>query len=160
MIVSLVVAAAENDVIGRNNALPWHLPADLKYFKTITMAKPIVMGRKTWESIGRPLPGRHNVVITRQPLAIPGCTVVHSLEEALQATADAAEVMVIGGAVIFASALPMARRVYLTRVHAMVDGDTFLPALDPAQWREVSRQDCSADEKNAYAYSFLVLERN
>jgi dihydrofolate reductase len=158
--LSLVVAASENDVIGRDNALPWHLPADLKHFKAITMGKPIVMGRKTYESIGRPLPGRLNIVISRnRALQIPGVDVVGSFDEALARAGDAPEVAVIGGAELFRSALPLARRIYLTRVHANVAGETKFPALDLRQWREVDRSHHPADERHAYAMTFSTFER-
>jgi dihydrofolate reductase len=158
--LSLVVAASENDVIGRDNALPWHLPADLKHFKAVTMGKPIVMGRKTWESIGRPLPGRLNIVISRnRALSIPGVEVVGSFDEALARAGDAPEVAVIGGAELFRAALPLASRIYFTRVHGTVPGETKFPALDPSQWREVDRAHHPADEKHAYAMTFTTLER-
>lgn len=158
--LSLIVAVADNDVIGRDNALPWHLPADLKHFKAVTMGKPIVMGRKTWESIGRPLPGRLNIVISRNSaLELAGVVVVRSFEEALAQAGDVPEVAVIGGAELFRSALPLARRIYFTRVHGTVCGETKFPPLDPAQWREVDRSHHPADEKHAYAMTFTTLER-
>jgi dihydrofolate reductase len=158
--LSLVVAASENDVIGRDNALPWHLPADLKHFKAITMGKPIVMGRKTYDSIGRPLPGRLNIVISRnRALRIPGVEVVGSFDEALARAGNAPEVAVIGGAELFRSALPLARRIYFTRVHANVEGETKFPQLDPKQWREVDRSHHPADERHAYAMTFTTLNR-
>ena len=158
--LSLVVAVSENDVIGRDNALPWHLPADLKHFKAITMGKPIVMGRKTWESIGRPLPGRLNIVITRnRALEIPGVAVVGSFEEALARAGDVPEVAVIGGAELFRSALPLASRVYFTRVHGTVEGEIKFPVLDPSQWREVERSQHPADDQHAYAMTFTTLDR-
>ena len=164
--LSLIVAVAENGVIGRNNALPWHLPEDLKYFKRVTLGKPIVMGRKTYESIGKPLPGRTNIVISRNPAyAADGVRVVGSLDEALSLAEDIAlidgvdELMVIGGAAIYAEALPRAERLYLTRVHAEVAGDAHLPELDLAAWRERSREQHAASETNPYDYSFIVYER-
>ncbi len=158
--LSLVVAVSENDVIGRDNALPWHLPADLKHFKAITMGKPIVMGRKTYDSIGRPLPGRLNIVISRnRALRIPGVDVVGSFEEALARAGDAPEVAVIGGAELFRTALPLARRIYLTRVHGNVEGETKFPRLDPKQWREVERSHHPADERHEYAMTFSKLDR-
>ncbi len=164
--LAVIVAAAENGVIGRNNALPWHLPEDLRYFKRITMGKPIVMGRKTYESIGRPLPGRTNIVITRSPdWSAEGVSVVHSLEEALSLAQDiavidgATELMVIGGAEIYSTALPLADRLYLTQVHAKVEGDAWLPQVDWTAWREVSREQFKASEGNPYDYSFAVFER-
>ena len=164
MNLSLIVAVADNGVIGQQNGLPWRLPEDLKRFKALTMGKPIVMGRKTFDSIGKPLPGRTNIVITRQSdMTIPGCVVVDSLPAAIVAAGEANEVMVIGGAEIYRQALPQARRVYLTQVHAQIQGDAYFPTLfsllNSARWRELSREDYSADERHAYAYSFLVLER-
>lgn len=159
MKISLVLAASENDIIGKGNALPWRLPADLKYFKTVTLGKPIVMGRKTWESLGKPLPGRTNIVMTRRPLQFSGCVVVEDVAAALRAAGDADELMVIGGADIFREFLPLAQRIYLTRVHAVIDGDVVFPLPEPAQWRELSRQDYPADERHAYPFSFIVLER-
>ena len=166
MTLSIIVAAARNGVIGRNNALPWHLPEDLRYFKRVTMGKPIVMGRKTFESIGRALPGRTNIVVSRQPGYAPeGLRVVASLEEALALAEDIAlidgaeELMVIGGAEIYRAALPLARRLYLTEVDADVDGDAFLPPIDWGEWREISRQRVEANDGNPYPYSFVVYER-
>lgn len=164
--LAVIVAAAENGTIGRNNALPWHLPEDLRYFKRVTMGKPIVMGRKTYESIGRPLPGRTNIVITRSPdWNAEGVKVVHSLDAALSLAEDialidgASELMVIGGAEIYATALPAADRLYLTQVEAEVPGDAFLPAVDWSGWREVSRERHAASESNPFDYSFVVYER-
>jgi len=161
MRISLVVAMAANRVIGRDNGLPWHLPADLQHFKRITMGKPILMGRRTWESIGRPLPGRTSIVITRDAgYAAPGCIVVHSVEAALQAAAECGdEAMVIGGAEFYAQVLPRADTLYLTRIHADFDGDTVFPELDESEWREVERSDCEPDAKNPYRYSFIRLDR-
>jgi dihydrofolate reductase len=164
--LAVIVAAADNGVIGRSNALPWHLPEDLRYFKRVTMGKPIVMGRKTYESIGRPLPGRANIVISRQENYAPeGVQVVPGLPEALALAEEIAlidgssELMVIGGAQIYRAALPIARRLYLTQVHAEVEGDAFLPDIDWKQWREVSRQHHSAGDTNPFDYSFVVFER-
>lgn len=156
----IVVAADEQDGIGRDGRLPWHLPDDLKRFKAITMGSPVVMGRKTWDSIGRPLPGRHNIIVSRQAgLAIPGCTVAGSLETALQVAGDVPRVFVIGGADLYRLALPRAGTVHLTRVHAIVGADTFFPRLDAAEWEEVAREDCAADERHAHDYSFVTLRR-
>jgi dihydrofolate reductase len=158
--VALVVAADEEGGIGRGGGLPWHLPADLKHFRTLTMGKPVIMGRRTWESIGRPLPGRRNIVVSRQPsVQAPGCEVVGSLAEALQRVDDAAEVCIIGGAEIYRLALPLADIIHLTRVHARVEADTFLPPLDPQEWRLRSREEHAADERHAYPYSFITLDR-
>ncbi|MEP4148985.1 MAG: type 3 dihydrofolate reductase [Halioglobus sp.] len=166
MDLAIIVAAAKNGVIGNNNALPWHLPEDLRYFKRVTMGKPIVMGRKTYESIGRPLPGRVNIVITRdRGWSADGVKVVHSLQEAVTLAAEIAvidgvnELMVIGGAEIYSAALPQANRLYLTQVHAEVEGDAWLPEIDWSSWREVSRQCHEAGDGNPYDYSFAVFER-
>jgi dihydrofolate reductase len=160
-----MVAVAENGVIGKNNALPWHLPEDLRYFKRVTMGKPIIMGRKTFESIGRPLPGRTNIVITRNTaLQAEGVKVVYSLDEALELAASIAlldgaqEAVVIGGAQIYREAIPVADRLYVTEVHANVEGDAVLPDIDWARWREVSREYCVAQPPNPYDYSFLCYE--
>lgn len=158
--ITQVVAMAENRVIGRDNALPWHLPADLAHFKRLTMGKPIVMGRKAFEAIGRPLPGRHNIVLTRnRGYAAEGCTVVHTLDEAIVAAGDVEEVAVIGGEQIYRQFLPRADRIHLTVVHAEVDGDTWFPPLEEGAWRTVGREFRPADDKNPYAMSFLQLER-
>lgn len=166
MHLAIIVAAAENGVIGRNNALPWHLPGDLQYFKRVTMGKPIVMGRKTFESIGRPLPGRTNVVISRDPeYSAEGVRVVGSLDTALRMAQDIAlidgaeELVVIGGAEIYRDALPLARRLYLTEVHAVIDGDAHLPDIDWGHWREIRRERHAAEGNNPYDYSFVVFER-
>jgi dihydrofolate reductase len=156
----LVVAANDAGVIGRDGALPWHLPADLKRFKAITLGKPILMGRRTYESIGRPLPGRTNLVLTRSAdWRAEGVLVVHSLEEARAKAADAPELMVIGGAELYRIALPHADRIELTRVHADVSGDTFLPAFDPGEWRETASERHAPDERNALPMTFVTLER-
>ena len=158
--VSIVVATDEHGGIGLEGRLPWHLPNDLKRFKALTMGKPIVMGRRTFDSIGRALPGRVNIVVSRQSgLGIDGCVVVPSLEAALEAAGEADETCVIGGAEIYRLALPLAETLHLTRVHATVGADTFFPVIDAAQWEEVSREDCPADERHAYPYSFVTLRR-
>ena len=158
--LSVVVAADERGGIGRDGGLPWHLPEDLKRFKALTMGKPIVMGRRTWDSIGRPLPGRRSIVVSRQAgLAIAGAEVVGSLEQALAAAADAPEVCVIGGAELYRLALPLADVVHLTRVHAEVDADTFLPPLDPSEWEETASERHAADARHAHPYSFVTLRR-
>jgi dihydrofolate reductase len=158
--ISLIVAMDRNRLIGRGNALPWHLPADLAHFKSITMGKPIVMGRKTYESIGRPLPGRHNIVVSRNPdFSAPGCTVVASVDAALAAAGRVPEIMVIGGAQLYAEMLPRAQRIYLTRVEAAFEGDAWFPALDTAVWRECQRAEHAPDDRNPCPYVFLVLER-
>ncbi|MGD2055688.1 MAG: dihydrofolate reductase [Gammaproteobacteria bacterium] len=160
MKISLVVAMTADRVIGRGNQLPWHLPADLRHFRKLTTGKAIIMGRKTHESIGRPLPERTNIVVTRNAAyRAPGCIVVHSLEEALQAAARHGEAMVIGGADLYRQALPGADSLYITLIRHEFEGDTFFPALEDAEWREVGRIDCEADDKNAWPYSFIHLQR-
>ncbi|WP_417226969.1 type 3 dihydrofolate reductase [Amphritea sp.] len=166
MNLAIIVAQAENRVIGINNNLPWHLPEDLRYFKRVTMGKPIIMGRKTFESIGRPLPGRTNIVVSRDTTYQPeNVKVVHSLEAA-KALAESIcmvngcdEAMVIGGAQIYEQALPLADRLYLTQVHAEVKGDAFFPVFHPGDWAEIGREDFLAAEHNPYDYSFIVLKR-
>jgi dihydrofolate reductase len=162
--IAFVVARADNGVIGRDNALPWHLPADLRHFKRLTVGKPVVMGRKTFESIGKPLPGRHNIVLTRDPdWRADGATVVPNLAEAVAAAGldpktRAGEVMIIGGAAVYAEALPIATRVHLTEVHMAPEGDTVLPPFDPDHWRETAREDHDAEDGHP-AYSFVTLDR-
>ena len=159
-LVSLLAAVADNGVIGRDNGLPWRLPDDLKHFKALTLGKPVLMGRRTFESIGRPLPERTNLVLTRAPdWSFPGVVVVGSLAAALERAATEPELIVIGGAQLYALALPLASRIYLTRVHARVAGDTTFPALDEAQWHVLKAQAHPADARHAYAMSFLTLER-
>lgn len=160
MIISLIVAMDRNGLIGHGNALPWRLPADLRHFKAVTLGKPIVMGRRTHESIGRPLPGRTNIVISRDPdYMAPGCTVVASIDAALAAAGGAPEVMLIGGAQLYTELLPRAQRIYLTHIDAAFEGDTWFPALTPADWRELERSEHVPDEHNPYPYSFVLLER-
>lgn len=150
---------AENGVIGRDNQLPWVLPEDLRRFKAITLGKPILMGRRTFESIGRPLPGRSSLVLTRSSsFQAAGTQIVHSLEEALDAASASAELVVIGGAEVYRAALPLARRIYLTRVQAQVAGDTRFPEL-PAGWRHLDRSVWPADARHAYPLTFETLER-
>lgn len=164
MKVALIVAAAVNNVIGRDNQLPWHLPQDLKYFKAKTLGKPVIMGRKTYESIGRPLPGRPNIVVTRNPAwTANGAHVTASLEEALTLAAQLVghepefqETMVIGGAEIYKAALPLADKIYLTRIDVAVEGDALFPALDPEEWRLVA---CQSGENGDLPHRFLVYER-
>jgi dihydrofolate reductase len=158
--LSLIVALSENGVIGRGNDLPWRLPADLAHFRRVTLGKPIVMGRRTWESLPGLLPGRSHIVVTRTPgYDAPGARVVRSPEEALAVAGDVNEVMLIGGAALYAAMLPSVARMYLTRVHAEIDGDVSFPAFDPLAWREVAREDHAADAKNPHAYSFVTLVR-
>jgi len=158
--ISIIVAVAENGAIGSHNQLPWRLPDDLKRFKALSLGKPIVMGRRTYDSIGRILPGRTNIVISRRGgLAIEGAVVVHSLDEALQAAGAAPEVVIVGGAEIFRQVLPRTDTIHLTRVHARVDGDVFFPEIDPAQWRETAVEHHPADERHQYAFTFVTLQR-
>lgn len=159
--IALVVAVAENNVIGGNNQLLWHLPDDLKHFKRLTLGHPVVMGRRTFESIGRPLPGRPNVVVTRQTdWQAPGVTVVHTVPEALALARTLDEVVcVIGGGEIYQQALPAADVIYLTEVHHAFAGDTHFPELDHAVWREETRERHEADEKHAFPFSFVTLRR-
>ena len=159
-IVTLVAAVAENGVIGNGNRMPWHLPADLKRFKALTLGKPLLMGRRTFESIGKPLPGRRNLVLTRAAdIPVPGIEVVRAVDEALARCTDSPELMVIGGAEVYRLCLPLAQRMHLTRVHAALVGDTRFPNCDWNEWRKVERSTHAADERNAYAMTFLTLER-
>jgi dihydrofolate reductase len=157
--LSIVVAASENNVIGVGNGLPWRLPDDLRRFKALTIGKPVLMGRKTFESIGKPLPGRTNIVITRQSnWNAPGCISSASIAEAIE-RANAPEVMVIGGAQIYAEVLPQVSTVHLTRVHTVLDGDAYFPELTPSEWRETERQDHEKDGGHQYSFSFISLRR-
>ena len=166
MRLAVIVAQSENRVIGRNNKLPWHLPEDLKYFKSVTMGKAIIMGRKTYDSIGRPLPGRTNIVVSRNAnYQQPGVEVVHDLPSAIKQAESLAiisgndEALIIGGSQLYQQALPFADRLYLTQVHHQVDGDAYFPEIFDADWELVEREDFSADDRNPYNYSFLVLDR-
>ncbi len=160
MQLSIVVAMDRHRLIGRDNRLPWHLSADLKHFRQITMGKPIVMGRKTHESIGKPLAGRTNIVVTGNPAyPAPGCVVVQSLPAAINAAQDADEVMIIGGARLYQQALPLAHRIYLTQVQAAFVGDTWFPLIDWDAWQEKQRVKHEADDKNPYPYEFVLLDR-
>ena len=151
---------SENRVIGRDNQLPWRLPADLAHFKSLTLDKPIIMGRRTWESLPGLLPRRHHIVVTTAvDYRAEGCTVVHSIEQAMKKVDGAPEAMVIGGAVLYAQMLPMAERMYLTLVHARLTGDRYFPDYPPADWRELAREEHAPDAKNSYAYAFVTLER-
>lgn len=159
--LSMVVAHADNRIIGKDNDMPWHLPADLKYFKQTTLGKPVVMGRKTYESIGRPLPGRLNIVISRdEKYQAEGITCVTSVEQALEQAGDVEEIMVIGGGAIYAHCLPAANRLYITHIDAAIDGDTQFPEYDLNLWQKVSSEKRAADEKNAYDLDFCVYERS
>ena len=158
--ISLIVAASMNNVIGAKGDLPWRLSSDLKRFNALTRGKPIVMGRKTYESIGRPLPGRQNIVVTRNPdFAAEGCDVVASIDAAVEAAGDAEEIIIIGGSQIYEAFLPRAHRIYLTRVQADVEGDAFLPEFDSNEWHETAVEECGADESNDHDVIFSILER-
>jgi dihydrofolate reductase len=162
MKINQVVAAATNNAIGKNNQLLWSLPNDMKFFKNTTWGMPVVMGRKTYESLGKPLAGRTNIIVTRKEDWQPeGTIVVHDIKQAMVAAAetDAKEVFVIGGGEIYQQTLPMTERVYLTRVHTTIDGDTFFPEINEDNWDLLSRLDFSKDEKHAYDYSFEVWQR-
>ena len=160
MKISIIVAAAANNVIGRDGELPWQLPEDLKRFKQLTIGKPVIMGRLTYESIGRPLPDRRNIVLsTCKGLNIDGCEVVDTPDAAIRLAGGAEEVMVIGGSGVYAQMLPMADRIYMTRIDAMVDGDTFFPELNDKEWQVVDRVDFPADESRQFSFSFVTLDR-
>jgi dihydrofolate reductase len=166
-IVALVVAMAKNRAIGRDGNLPWHLSSDMRYFRKITMGKPIIMGRLTFLSLGRALPGRTNIVLTRNAaFEAPGAIMAYNLEEAFDvarkeaAKAGVGEIMVIGGEDVFRAVLPQASRIYLTEVDAEPKADTWFPALDGREWREVSREDHPEGPKDDHAFSFVVLERS
>ncbi len=159
MTVALVVAISENNAIGKDNQLLWHLPADLKHFKAITTGHTLIMGRKTFDSIGKPLPNRRNIVISRNAeLTIAGAEVYQNLAEALQACAHEAEIYIIGGAEIFNQSIQLANKIYLTRVHQTYEADTFFPELDSSQWEESNLEQHLPDEKNTVAYTFSILE--
>ena len=159
MIVTFVVAAAANNAIGKDNQLLWNLPTDLKHFKKITSGHTIIMGRKTFDSMGKPLPNRRNIVITRnRDLKIEGAAVTQSLDEALEMCNNEAEVFVIGGAEIYKAALDRTDKIYLTRVQKSFEGDAYFPDLDPEKWIEVAREDHPADEKNPIDFSFITLQ--
>ena len=158
--VELVVAAAENDVIGRDRGLPWHLPADFRHFRALTLSRHVLMGRKTYESIGKALPDRTNLVLSRRAQFAPAdCQVVATLGAARAVAGADSPLMVIGGAEIYRICLPVASRIHLTLVHAQIDGDTFFPDWRSAEWHESGRERHEADGKNAYAYSFITLDR-
>ncbi|MNJ92960.1 Dihydrofolate reductase [compost metagenome] len=158
--ITIVVAISENNAIGKDNQLLWHLPADLKHFKNKTTGKTIIMGRKTYDSIGKPLPNRRNIVITRQRgLQLAGIEVVNSLEEAISICKADEEVFIIGGAEIYRQALPLVHKIELTRVHQEFEADAFFPELASETWKEVWKEDHLPDEKNKFAYTFSTLER-
>ena len=160
MILSIIAAISKNNVIGKQNKLPWHLPADLKHFKSVTMGKPIIMGRKTFESIGKPLPGRRNIIIThQQDYPAAGCDVFYSIEDALDAINNVPEAMIIGGANLYAQLLPRATRLYITRIDAEIEGDIFFPKIDWSQWQLISEEKFFTDEKNVYSFFFQVWKK-
>ncbi len=159
-LISIISAMARNRVIGHENRLPWHLPADLAHFKAVTMGKPMVMGRKTWESLPGLLPGRPHIVVSRnRGYRAEGATVVHSLEEAIDAAGQVDELMIVGGANLYAQALSLARRMYLTLIDVEVEGDARFPAFDMDEWRETAREGYQADQRNPHDYQFITLEK-
>ena len=156
----MIAAMAKNRVIGVDNRLPWRLPADLKHFKRTTLGHAVIMGRKNYESIGRPLPERRNIVVTTtRGYQAPGCIIVHNLDDAIAAAGDDPEIFVIGGARIYEQMLPRAQRLYLTLIEADIRGDTLFPEFDSGQWRELQREAYRADASNPYDYTFVILER-
>jgi dihydrofolate reductase len=159
MTVSIIVAIAKNNAIGKDNKLLWYLPNDLKHFKDVTTGHTVIMGRKTYDSVGKPLPKRRNIIITRQAISIEGCEVVNSLEAALALCKDEDEVFIVGGAEIYRQAIPLTDRIYLTIIDQEFEGDSFFPELDPAEWEEKERENFEPDEKNKLRYSFITLER-
>lgn len=160
MIVSLISAMGNGRVIGIENRLPWHLPADMKHFRMLTMGKPVLMGRKTFDSIGKPLPGRTNIVVSQDTDFQPeGVKVARSIAQALSTDKEAEEIMVIGGASFYAQLLPQAQRLYITQIHHDFSGDAFFPPWNPGEWREIEREDHDADDVNIYPYSFITLSR-
>lgn len=159
-LLSLVTAMDSNRLIGENNGLPWHLPADLAFFKATTMGKPVIMGRKTYVSIGKALPGRQNIVVTRDNnFDAPDCDVVLSIDQAISLVGDSEEVMLIGGASLYEQTLGRADIIYLTLIHHEFSGDTWFPEIDPKEWKSVSRDDFDADDKNPFPYSFVKYVR-
>ena len=159
MTVSIIVAIGENHAIGKNNQLLWHMPNDLKHFKDTTSGRTIIMGRKTFDSVGKPLPRRRNIVVTRQDITIPGCEVVKSIEDGLALCKGEDEVFIGGGAEIYKLAMHLTNRIYLTIIHKSFDADTFFPEIDKTEWKEVKREDFEPDEKNPLPYSFITLQR-
>jgi len=159
MIVSIVVAIAENHAIGKDNQLLWHLPKDLKHFKEITSGGTVIMGRKTYDSVGKPLPNRRNIIITRQQIEIAGCEVVNSLQAGLDLCREHKEVFIVGGAEIYKQAMPLTDKIYLTIVHESFEADTYFPEISKDIWKETERTDHEADEKNPLSFSFITFER-
>jgi len=159
MVISIIVAMSENRVIGIDGRIPWHLPADMAWFKKHTLGKPVLMGRKTWESIGKPLPGRTNIVLTgKADFTAKGCTVVRGIGEAIEAAGDAEELMVMGGADCYRKLLPLSGRLYITIVHTEIKGDVSFPHYDPAPWVEVSHEELAADASHRFDLTFLIME--
>ena len=158
--ISIIAAMARNRVIGKENSLPWHLPADLQHFKRLTMGKPMIMGRKTWESLPGLLPGRPHIVVSRnRDHQAPGASLAHSLEAAIHQAGNAAEIMIVGGANLYSQALSLTQRIYLTEIDLDAEGDAWFPELDPAKWRETSREEHQADTNNPLNYRFITLEK-
>lgn len=156
----IIAAMSDNQVIGRDNQLPWRMPADLAHFKRLTMGRPIIMGRRTWESLPGLLPHRTHVVVTRdRDYVADGACVVHSVDEAIELAGDVEQVFVVGGATLYEQTIPLASRMYLTRIHRQIDGDTRFPEFDPREWDEVACERHAADERNPHAYSFVELQR-
>ena len=166
MIISIIVAMSQNRVIGDKKSLPWHLPSDMEHFKKLTWGKPVIMGSKTFESIGKPLQGRENIVLAKEPdYQANGCQIAHSLEEAIalaeksELGRKSGEVMVCGGVSVYKQFLPLAQKMYLTLIHRDFEGDAYFPEFDKNEWQEKERIDCENDEKNPYNYSFVLLEK-
>jgi len=159
MIKTIVVAISENHVIGKDNKLLWYMPNDLKHFKEITTGHPVIMGRKTYDSVGKPLPNRRNIIITRKKITIEGCEVVNSIEEAFLLCTDEPEVFIVGGAEIYRQSINLTDRIYLTIIHKEFEGDSFFPEISKKEWKEVFREDHQPDHKNTLPYSFITLER-
>lgn len=158
--ISLIWAMSENRVIGSDNQLPWHLPADLQYFKRTTSGHPVVLGRKNYQSIGKPLPNRTNIILTHtRDFDAPGCKVVHSTTEALTAAGHETEIFIIGGTEIYREFLPLAQKLYITEIHANIAGNTTFPEYSNEDWQEISREHHDADDRNPYSYSFVVCQR-
>ena len=159
-LISLICAMDSNRLIGNNNEIPWHLPADLAFFKRTTMGKPIIMGRKTFESIGKPLPGRSNIIVTRNSnLKFPGCDIVDSIEQAIKQYSDSDEIMVIGGTSVYQQTIGVADHIYMTQIHHDFQGDTWFPEISLRRWKQETREDFQADENNLYAYSMIKYSR-
>lgn len=156
MLISLVAAAGNNNVIGTHNKLPWKMPADMKFFMNLTVKHSVIMGRKTYESFGKPLRDRRNIIVTRDTAyTVPGCTVAHSLDEAMLLVTGEDEVFIIGGAEIYRQSMPLANKIYLTRIHHDFEGDAWFPAIDESKWKLTSQTEQAADEKNPYPFAFL-----